>query len=81
MKVTIKRGKIETTLDRKDLIQIVETHDGIVFNFKEGVHLYVTDIDMPLTTKKLIKAADSFPKGDIIFNLNDYNHPTAVQIN
>ena len=80
MKVTIKKGNIETTLDRNDLVQIAETHDGVVFNFKQGLHLYLTDGDMPITTKNLIKAADGFPKGDLVFDLNNYAHPASIVI-
>jgi len=80
MKVTIKKNGIVTTLNREDLVQIMETHDGVVFNFKQGLHLYLTDIDMPTTTKGLIKAADGFPKGDIVFDLNNYVHPATVDL-
>lgn len=80
MKVTIKKGSIKTTLDKKDLIQISETHDGVVFNFKNGLHLYLTDPDMPIATKNLIKAGDSFPKGNIVFNLDNYNQPASINL-
>ena len=45
MKVTIKKGTMNLTVDRSELIEVADTHDGIVFNFKQGVHLYNTDPD------------------------------------
>ena len=48
--ITIKKLGVNVSVDRKDLIEINETHDGIVFNFKYGLYLYVTDPHMPLTT-------------------------------
>ena len=80
MKVTIKKGTMSLTVDRSELIEVADTHDGIVFNFKQGVHLYNTDPDMSLQTKNLIRAADGFPKGDIVFDLTNYIKPASVNL-
>lgn len=78
-KVFIKKGSIEVTLDRSDLIQVEETADGVVFNFKEGLHLYLTDPDMPISAKNLMKVtADRFSTNKIFFDLADYNTPARV---
>lgn len=76
--VTIKRGSINISTDRTDLIVIDQTHDGIAFSFKYGIHIQVTDQFMPTETKDRIKAADSLPKGNIIFDLNNYNKPVHI---
>lgn len=78
--VTIKKGSIVVTVPRKDLIEVNETHDGIMFNCK-GAHFYVTDNSMPVTTKIQIKNSfDVVKEGDLIFDTNNYNHPASVQI-
>jgi hypothetical protein len=80
MKVTIKKGTMNLTVDRSELVEIADTHDGMVFNFKGGVHLYNTDPNMSLQTKGLIRAADGFPKGDIVIDLANYQKPATVNI-
>lgn len=78
--ITIEKQGLKVSLKRKDLIEISETHDGVVFNFKYGLHLYVTDPQMPLSTKQLLKAAtDNFREGKVQINLTDYEHPAKVQ--
>lgn len=77
--VTIKKGSIQVTLNRSDLVQAEETADGIVFNFKEGLHLYLTDTDMPIFTKNLIKVTvDRFSTNKLIFDLANYKTPATV---
>lgn len=78
-KVFIQKGSIEVTLDRSDLVQVEETADGIVFNFKEGLHLYLTDPDMPTFTKNLMKVTvDRFSTNKMFFDLNNYKTPVKV---
>jgi len=78
--ITIEKQGIKVSLKRKDLIEISETHDGVVFNFKYGLHLYVTDPNMPLSTKQLLTAAtQNFQAGTIKVNLADYQHPAKVE--
>ena len=78
--ITISKVGLEISLGRKDLIEINETHDGVVFNFKYGLHLYVTDPHMPLTTKQLLKASTiNFKQGNIKIDLNNYVHPAKVE--
>jgi hypothetical protein len=76
---TIKRGKIEIKLDRSDLIEVQETNDGISFNCKYGVHIYVTDLDMPNGAKNIIKnTSNSFEGKKLNFDLNNYVTPVSV---
>lgn len=77
--VIIKKGTIEIRLPRTSLISADETHDGMVFNFKSGLHLYLTDPDMPLTAKELIKqSVHGFGAGKLIIDLLDYNTPARI---
>jgi len=79
--ITIMKGNIKLTADRKELIEVVETHDGVVFNFKEGLQLYQIDNNMPGHVKqRMSNSADAFEKGKLIFNLNDYNVPVKVDV-
>lgn len=78
-KVLIKKGSMELSLDRSDLIGVDQTPDGVVFNFKFGTQLHVVDVQMPIFTKDLMKnTSDSFSKGNLIFNLANYNQPVSV---
>ena len=78
-RITIKKESLEVNLKRSDLIEVVESSDGIVFNFKYGLHLRLTDTNMPLSTKNLMKvASDNFPKGDLTFDLTKYDKPVQV---
>jgi len=78
--ITIKKQGIKVSVNRDELIEVSETHDGVVFNFKYGLHLYVTDPHMPLSTKQLLKAAtDHFRQGSIKINLADYQSPAKVE--
>jgi hypothetical protein len=78
--ITIEKQGIKVVSKRKELIEISETHDGVVFNFKYGLHLYVTDPNMQLSTKQLLTTATrNFPEGTIKVDLNDYQHPAKVE--
>lgn len=78
-KVLIKKGSMELSLDRSDLIGVDQTPDGVVFNFKFGTQLHVVDVQMPIFTKDLMKnTSDSFSGGNLIFDLANYNQPASV---
>jgi len=78
--ITIKKGSVIVTLDKMDFIQVDETADGLVFNFKGGLHLHLTDDNMPSETKQKVKiAADTFQKASITFDLMNYAKPALVE--
>jgi len=79
--ITIKKGKMEIIkTERSNLITAEQSHDGVVFTFKEGVQLYCTDQYMPIHTKDMIRnASNSFPTANLIFNLSNYNRPVMVE--
>lgn len=79
--VSIKKGSIVIKLDRSDLVEVSHTADGMVFNFKNGCHFYYTDSYMPLPTKNQIKGSyDTFDKGNIKIDLDNYKQPISVEI-
>ena len=49
--VTIKRGSMILTVERKDLVSINQTFDGVVFNFTNATQFILTDSFMRLQTK------------------------------
>jgi hypothetical protein len=79
-KVTIKRATMLLQMDRTDLIQVDQTPDGVAFTFRHGVHIIVSDQNMPNEAKDMMKVADQFPKGNIIFDLNSYKKPVYLEM-
>ena len=76
--VTIKKGSFLLTVPRSELVEVSETHDGVAFNFKNGLQLYYTNNFLPSATKQLMKnASDSF-SGKIIFDLNNIQRPAMI---
>ena len=77
--VIIKKGTIKMSLDRSELVEVSETADGIAFNFKGGLQLYLTDNFMPSGMKQIIKnTADSYPGKKLVFDLDNQRHPAMV---
>ncbi len=77
--ITIKKGSVVVTCKRSDLMEVSETHDGIVFKFKDGIDLYQIDHHMPVHVKQIMSnSAVSFDKGKLIFDLNNYQIPIKV---
>lgn len=78
-KVTIKNGSFNLVVDRSDLIEVVETPDGVVFNFKGNIQLHKVEQFMPSSVKNIIKnTADNFPGHNIIFELDNPKTPARV---
>lgn len=77
--IIIKHGSLELKVSRKDLMEVEETHDGVVFNFRGGLQLYYANDKMISATKNLIKnTANSFPDKKIIFDLENVRQPAMV---
>lgn len=77
--ITIKKGSVQIKCPRTDLVEVVETADGISFNLKGNLQLYYTDQFMQNPTKLMIKqASDNFPDKNLIFNLDNYRQPALV---
>lgn len=77
--ITIKCGSLNLTVDRSDLVDVSETHDGVAFNFKGGVQLYYTNNFMPTGVKNVMSnTADSYPGKKLVFNLDNPQKPVFV---
>lgn len=77
--VSIKKGTVKITAERTDLVNISETPDGVVFNFKGNLSLHLTDLHMPRDMKSRIRTADSlFTVGSLTFDLDNYPTPVVV---
>ena len=77
--ITIKNGKIKITAAHSELIEIQETADGVVFNFKGGISVFKNDQFMASSTKQIIKnTADNFGKSRLIFELDNPRTPARV---
>jgi len=78
-KVVIKKGTMNLEIDRNELVEVNETHDGIAFNFKGGLQLYYTDNFMPQHMKEIIKnTANHFSQKKIVFDLDNQQRPAMV---
>lgn len=78
--VNIKRGSMSITVDRKDLVSVNQSFDGVIFNFANSTQLILSDSFMTLPTKNLLESVSKFPNGDININLDDYRNPASVSI-
>jgi len=77
--MTIKRGLIELKCPRSELVEVVETADGVSFSLKGNLQLYFSDQFMQSSTKQLIKqAADNFPNNKLIINLDNPRTPAMI---
>lgn len=78
-KILIKKGTMNLEVDRNELVEVVSTHDGIVFNFKGGLQLYYTDNFMPQHMKEVIKnTADHYDNKKLVFDLDNTRRPVMV---
>ena len=75
----IKKGSLKITGDRKDLVGITETPDGVVFNLKGGLDLHFNDMHMTPDVKSRIRTPDTiFQMASLTFNLDNYRAPVVV---
>ncbi len=78
-KLTFKRGPLEFTIDRKDIMAVDETPDGITLKIQGGIILAIDDMHMPQDVKQRVAMADiGFKKGNLLFDLNDYRNPVSL---
>lgn len=78
--IRVKKGTIVLEMDKKDLISVDQTSDGMVFNLKGGLQLYDVDVYMELATKNLIISGSKIPKGNLTIDLNNHKQPAVVEL-
>jgi len=77
--IIIKNGKVKIIADRSELIEVQETPDGIVFNFKGGIVVHKNDQFMSSAVKQIVKnTADNFQGNKVIFELDNPKRPAYV---
>ena len=80
-KIIIKKGTLHLEINRDELVEVNETHDGIAFNFKGGLQLYYTDNFMEQGMKEIIKnTSNHFQDKKIIFDLDNVRQPALVDV-
>ena len=81
--VVVKRGHSEFNLIKSNIMTCEPTHDGIVFNLKDGIQMLIVDINFTTEMKQMIKntLTNYNPKGGtLIVDLNNYKKPVQVII-
>lgn len=79
--VTIKKGEFSLKVPRSQLLEVSETHDGVAFNFKEGLQLYFVAPYMPNEVKQLMAlTSNKFNEKSLIFDLENPRHPVKVDL-
>jgi len=77
--LNVKRGAIDFTVKRSEIISVDETPDGLTLKFKGNVLFVIDDLNMPQDVKQRVAGADiGFKKGNLTFNLNDYRTPVLL---
>jgi len=78
--IIIKNGdKFVLKVDRSELVQVDETPEGVVFQFKGGVSLMKSDQFMPSSIKQIMKnTADNYPDKKLVYDLGNPKRPVYV---
>jgi len=75
----IKQKNFLLKVDRSELVQLDETADGVVFQFKNGLSLIKNDQFMPSGIKQIMKnTADNYPDKKLVFELDNPKRPVFV---
>lgn len=78
-KMIIKQKNFKLEVERSELVQLDETADGVVFQFKNGVSLIKNDQFMPSGVKQIMKnTADNYPDKKLVFELDNPKRPVFV---
>ena len=76
----IKVGNTVVTTSSKEVIDINETPDGVVFVLKGGLSVLFTDPYMPSSAKQIVKNTANHMSGKkIIFELDNPKCPAMVE--
>lgn len=78
--ITIKKGGVTVTASDNDLVEVSETPDGVVFNFKGGLSVSYMDAYMSSGNKQIIKnTADRFGGNKkVVFDLDNNSKPAMI---
>lgn len=77
--IIIKKGSMNVKMDRNDLVEVVETPDGVSFSFKNGFQLLYIDQHMDMARKQIIRnTSDSYEGKKLVFDFDNKRHPVMV---
>ena len=77
--IIIKVGNTKISTTSEELKDINETPDGVNFNLKGGLSLFYVNLNMPSSTKQIIKNTADLMRGKkIIFQLDNPTRPAMV---
>jgi len=78
-KIIIKQKNFLLEVERSELVQLDETADGIIFQFKNGLSLIKNDQFMPASTKNIMKnTSDNYPDRKLVFELDNPQKPVFI---
>jgi hypothetical protein len=84
MKIIIQSKETTLELQKDQIVEVLETADGIAFNLRNGLSLIYTDNFMNSTAKQLIKGTiDQCSTVDATINVNlqDRQRPASIMVN
>ncbi len=77
--IIIKQKNFELKVKRSELVQLDETADGVVFQFKNGLSLVKIDQFMTNSAKNIMKnTSDNYPDKKLVFELDNPKQPVFV---
>ena len=81
MKIVIKSKETVLELQKEDIVEVLETADGVAFNLKNGLSLIFTDQFMPPSAKQLVKGTiDQCNAKDATIKIDFENRSTPARI-
>jgi len=78
--VTIRKLGTETTVDRDYFVSVQESADGLIFNFKNGMHLVYTNQHLDPSYKVRVVAGARIDKGNMIIDLDNPTKPVSIEL-
>lgn len=79
--VIIKSKETSINLDKDQIVEVLETADGINFNLRNGLALSYIDNFMPATAKQLIKGTiDQCRSKDVTITVDLQNKQTPASV-
>ena len=81
MKVIIKNKETQVELQKDQIVEVLETADGLAFNLRNGLSLVFTDNFFPATAKQLVKGTiDQCATIDATITVDLQNRATPASI-
>ena len=84
MKIILVNKTTKLELEKDQIVEVLETADGIAFNMRNNLALIFTDNFMPSSAKQLIKGTiDQCKTVDATINVNleDRVRPISIDVN